>query len=340
MAARVEEKTVSGERDPGFGTKFGQTAKRVINKNGTFNVVRKGAQFSTRNVYQALLRMSWPVFIGLIVGTITLLNALFALVYLVVGIDQLQGVTPGGLGHNFLQAFYFSFQTFTTVGYGALAPIGGLAAFIASMEAMFGLIGFALATSLLYGRFSKPSARLQYSTAVLISPSKNPNADWSLQFRLANMRQSTLMELSAHVILTTVEKVNGEFIRKYARLTLERTNVLFFPLNWTVVHHIDEESPFYGKSLDDLHALHAEILILIKGFDDTFSQTVHSRYSYTCHEFVWGARFLPCYETDEFGEVVMHLDRLDDYEMVMDCPIHVHNHDNGKSDLTDKATFA
>ncbi|HAA15470.1 MAG TPA: transporter [Cytophagales bacterium] len=338
MAARVDDNNQVGERDPGIGTKFGQSAKRVINKNGTFNVVRRGTQFSTRNVYQAMLRMAWPVFLGLVVGAITLLNALFAIVYVIIGVDQIQGITTGGLGYNFLQAFYFSFQTFTTVGYGALSPMGSLAAFVASMEAMFGLISFALATSLLYGRFSKPSARLQYSTSVLISPSTRPEADWSLQFRIANMRQSTLMELNAHVILTTVEKVNGEELRKYARVTLERDSVLFFPLNWTVVHHIDENSPFYGKSLDDLHALHAEILILIKGFDDTFSQTVHSRYSYTCHEFVWGAKFLPCYETDEHGDVVLHLDRLDDYEMVMNCPIHVKN--DHPSGIRDKETFA
>ena len=317
------------ERDPGLGTRYRRKTKRVINKNGSFNVLRIGTQFSTRNVYQAMLRMPWPMFLGLVVLTMILLNALFAVMYVLIGVEHLQGAAPGGPVHNFLQAFYFSFQTFTTVGYGAISPEGDFTALLAALEAMFGLICFALATSLLYGRFSRPSARLQYSKPVLIAPSKK-GPDWNLQFRIANMRTSNLMELEASVILSMVEEMNGEFTRRYQQLTLERDYVLFFPLNWTLVHPIGEDSPLYGKSLDELHAANAEILILIKGFDDTFSQTVHSRYSYTCDEFVWGANFLPCFETNEEGDIVLYLDKLDDYELVNGCPVHVHNTVNTK----------
>ena len=313
------------ERDPGLGTKYGRRTNRVINKNGTFNVVRVGTAFSTRNVYQALLRMSWPLFLGIVILAMVLLNALFALLYVAVGVEGLTGIEPNGLVHNFMQAFYFSFQTFTTVGYGALAPKGDFIAFLAALEAMFGLICFALATSLLYGRFSRPSARLKYSNNLLVAPGSGDKAQWNLQFRIANMRQSNLMEMEASMILTYVEEVGGDFTRKYQQLKLERDYVLFFPLNWTIVHAIDESSPLYNKSLDELQRMQAEVLIMLKGYDDTFAQTVHSRYSYTFDEFVWGARFLPCYETGEHGDVVLHLDRLDDYEKVPGCPIHVHN---------------
>lgn len=310
-------------RDPGLGTKYGRKTKRVINKDGTFNVIRQGIQFSTRNVYQAMLRMSWPVFLGLVIGVMIVINVVFGALYFVIGVDELQGVVAGSSLHNFLQAFYFSFQTFTTVGYGAISPAGNVTAFVASLEAMFGLISFALATSLLYGRFSKPSARLQYSKNVLISPSPKSGADWTLQFRIANMRRSHLMEMDASVILTTIEESNGSYSRTYQVLRLERQSILFFPLNWTLVHPITKDSPLYGKSLEELHKQNSEILIMIKGFDDTFSQTVHSRFSYTCNEFVWGGKFLPCFETDEQGDIVLHLDKLNEFEVVSGCPIHL-----------------
>ena len=131
-----------------------------------------------------------------------------------------------------------------------------------------------------------------------------------LQFRVVNRRSNDLMELEARVLLMTVETQNGQPLRQYKLLKLEREQVLFLPLTWTVVHPIDAESPLFGKTADDLRALQAEVLILIKGYDDTFSQTVLSRHSYTHDEVAWGRRFAPAFGVDADGDLVLELPKV------------------------------
>jgi inward rectifier potassium channel len=252
--------------------------------------------------------MPWPGFFACVLVGYLVVNTLFALVYYALGPDQLQGGADAAtnMGH-FLNAFFFSAQTLTTVGYGRVSPAGTAANVVAALEAMTGLMGFALATGLLFGRVSRPSARIGYSDRMVIAPYGDGT---SLQFRVVNKRTNTLMELEAKVMLMTVEGQPGNLKRDYRVLKLERHNVYFFPLTWTIVHPIDEHSPLRGKTADDLDRLQAEILILIKGFDDTFSQTVHSRYSYRYDEIVWGARFAPAFDVDEAGDIVLEVDQV------------------------------
>jgi len=178
---------------------------------------------------------------------------------------------------------------------------------VAAIEAMVGLMGFALATGLLYGRVSRPSARIGYSPNMLIAPYQDGA---SLQFRVVNQRENTLMELDAIVTLMTVVGPPGNLRREFSPLKLERRMVYFLPLTWTIVHPIDQDSPLYGKTHADLERLQAEMIILIKGFDDTFSQTVHSRYSYRYDEIVWGARFTPAFTIDPEGDIVLEVDKV------------------------------
>ena len=294
--------------DPGLTQKFTAPLRRVINKDGTFNVHRRGTTWRDINGYLYLINMPWPGFFACVLVGYLVVNTLFALLYYALGPDQLQGGADAAsnMGH-FLNAFFFSAQTLTTVGYGKIAPTGTAANVVAALEAMTGLMGFALATGLLFGRVSRPSARIGYSDRMVIAPYLDGT---SLQFRVVNKRTNTLMELEAKVMLMTVEGKPGNLKRDYRVLKLERHNVYFFPLTWTIVHPIDEHSPLHGKTADDLDRLQAEILILIKGFDDTFSQTVHSRYSYRFDEIVWGARFVPAFDVDEAGAIVLEVDQV------------------------------
>jgi inward rectifier potassium channel len=174
-------------------------------------------------------------------------------------------------------------------------------------------MSFAIITGILYGRFSRPSARLKYARQAIIAPYGSDCT--SLQFRIANMRNSNLMEMEATVMLMIVQKSEqGILKRSFIPLELERNQILFFPLNWTIVHPINQNSPLYGKTPDELMVMEAEILILIKGFDDTFSQTVHSRYSYTADEIIWGAKYLPTFNTQSSGDIHLFFDRIHDYE--------------------------
>jgi inward rectifier potassium channel len=299
--------------DPGLSQKVDGRLRRAINKDGSFNVHREGVRWRDQNLFQLLINLSWPRFLLILFAGYVIVNTLFAGTYLLVGVEHLRGAELQSPLIKFLSAFFFSAQTFTTVGYGGIAPQGIAANIVAALEAMAGLMAFAVATGLLFGRFSRPSVRLVFSDRAIVGPYQDKLA---LMFRIVNGRHNLLMELNASVMLMTMEKADGQYRRVYTALPLEREYIHFLPLSWTVVHPLDEKSPLFGKTLEDLSGRHAEILILVKGFDDTFSQTVHMRYSYRWDEIVWGARFLPVFDVNEHGDLVLHVDRVHKTEPV------------------------
>lgn len=293
--------------DPGFTEKYGSGLRRIINASGNFNVRRRGTTWRDVHPYLFMINASWPTFFALIFGGYVIANALFALIYLKLGIEHLQGSDLSTPLSRFLSAFFFSAQTFTTVGYGRISPDGVLTSFVASLQALLGLMALAIGTGLLFGRFSRPAARLAFSQQMVVAPYQS---GISLQFRVANRRSNNLMEIEARVMLSTVEQTEQGPLRKYKYLTLERPQVQFLPLTWTIVHPIDEESPLRGITYEDLVKTQAEFLVMIKGFDDTFFQTVHVRHSYRFEEVVWGARFAPAFEPNAEGEMVLDLEKL------------------------------
>ena len=293
--------------DPGFTERYTGRLRRAINKDGTFNVRRSGTSWHDLHPYLQLINMPWPAFWASIIAGYLAVNTLFAFVYYALGPGQLAGTDNSSDLSRLMTDFFFSAHTLTTVGYGSLYPRGAAANFVALAEAMVGLLAFAVATGLLFGRVSRPSARFAFSDAMLITELQGGS---SLQFRIVNRRENTLMELEARMVLMTVVGPPGEQHRRYEMLKLEREQVLFMPLTWTVVHPIDEESPLHGKTAEDLELLQAEVLIMIKAWDETFSQTVHARYSYTYDEIVWGGRFAPAFLIDESGGMVVAVDRV------------------------------
>jgi inward rectifier potassium channel len=303
------ESTVSGQEsfDPGLTQKYSGTIRRFINKDGSFNVHRQLSGLKNLHVYQYLINISWKKFFALVVLSYFGVNALFALIYMLFGVENLQGAEGKTVLGGFLDAFYFSVHTFTTVGFGSISPKGTAVNLVASVEALVGWMSLALATGLFFARFSRPTARIIFSKQALIAPYQSGT---SLQFRIANLRDNVIVDLEGKLLLMTVENNSGQLQRRYYELKLERPGIHFFPLAWTVVHPIDETSPFFGKKDSDLASLQAEIMILIKGFDDTFSQVVHTRYSYRYDEILWGARFVPIFYIDKQGDVILELDRI------------------------------
>jgi inward rectifier potassium channel len=297
--------------DPGFTQKYTGSIRRIINENGDFNVRRKGANWRDIHPYLYMINITWPRFLVNVFAGYLVLNLMFASVYWIGGVEHLRGAEAPTAAGRFLNAFFFSAHTLTTVGYGSIAPEGVAANSIAAFEALCGLMAFALATGLLFGRFSKPAARLGFSEKMIIAPY---GEGLSLQFRVANRRSNNLMELEARMLLATVEAVDGQMQRKYAPLALERHTVLFLPLTWTIVHPIDQASPLYGKTADELAMLQAEFLVLVKAFDDTFYQTLHTRHSYRHDEMVWGGRFIPAFTIDANGDVSLEIDRISSYD--------------------------
>ena len=293
--------------DPGLTQKFDRPVRRIINKDGGFNIHRVGTTWRDFHPYLHLINMSWAGFLATLFFGYLLVNTLFAAAYFWLTPGQLLGSIAQDPLRGFWSDFFFSAHTLTTVGYGNISPNGLGANILASFEGLLGVLGFAVATGLLYGRVSRPSARIGFSHNALISPYQDAT---SLQFRVVNRRANSLVELEARVLLMTVDRNAGEARRSYTMLRLERQNVLFLPLTWTVVHPIDKESPLWGKTREDLDRLQAEVLILLKGYDDTFNQTVLTRHSYRHDELVWDARFAPAFFVDPAGDLVLELRKV------------------------------
>ncbi len=300
--------------DLGFGTKVADQSERFINKDGSFNVERKGIPFfRSQTMYSWLIKSSWPTFIGIIFLIYVVLNALFAIAYLINGIEYLHGVRGNTFIENYLEAFFFSVQTFTTVGYGRVSPIGFGANSIAAFESLIGLLSFALATGLLFAKFSRPVAKIIYSKKAVIAPYRGITG---FMFRMANQLNNQLIELEVSVSISFNQFEDGKAVRKFYELSLERNQVQFFPLSWTIVHPIDEQSPLYNYTKEDLIKSDAEFLILLKGFDDTFSQIVHSRSSYKYYEVEWEAKFNSIFSRNGNGRIRIQLDQIHDIEKI------------------------
>ncbi|MGA2379735.1 MAG: ion channel [Spirochaetia bacterium] len=295
--------------DPGITQSYDGGVRRIVNRDGSFNVRRHGRRLQDFHLYQFLIQLSWPTFFAVVLAAFLALTLAFTALYFAAGIGGLQGIPEGTPARTFLQVFFFSVQTLTTVGYGIIAPRGIGSNVVASIEAMMGVLGFAFSAGLLYGRFSRPNARMLFSTHAIVAPYQGGT---SLQFRIANQRANALVDIEATVVLMTVEGTGREARRVYAKLELERSAIFFLPLSWTVVHPIDPSSPLAGKSAENLASQAAEIMVLLRGFDDTFSQVVNARFSYRFDEILWGYRFTPAFHNDENGHLVLDLAKMDD----------------------------
>jgi inward rectifier potassium channel len=293
--------------DPGLTQQVGGTLRRAIDKDGQFNVRRIGTTWRDVHPYLWLISVPWPHFLATIFVSFLILNTLFACGYYLLGANELHSSIANAVGGEFMNDFFFSAQTLTTVGYGSIWPQGLGANLLAAFEAICGLMIFALATSLLYGRMSRPSAKISYSATMAVAPYLDGT---SLQFRVVNRRANSIMDLEVTMVLMDVEGAPGQLRRGFKPLKLEREKVLFFPVSWTIVHPIEEDSPLFGKTPADLERLQSEFLILIKGYDDTFNQMVHSRYSYRYDEVVWGARFTPAFHINDNGDIVLNVDKV------------------------------
>jgi inward rectifier potassium channel len=295
--------------DLGLGSRV--TAERIMNKDGSFYMERTGhPKFRFYEIYHDLIRMSWTRFFAIILTAYLVENLIFAAIYYAIGVEHLTGISPGlDPLHQYLEAFFFSSQTLTTVGFGRIAPVGVLTSSVTAIESMIGVLAFAIATGLLYGRFSRPMAKLLYSSQAIIAPFREGSA---LMFRMTNLRSNQLIEVEMTVTLAYFEK--GAANRSFVRLNLERDKVALFPTSWTIVHPIDEESPLYMADIQDIRDMKAEIIVLLKAFDDTFSQTIYSRSSYHTNEILWGRKFLPMFTVAADGRTLLDYRKIDDME--------------------------
>ncbi len=324
LAPRRTPEEEARDRDLGFGSVVSRESRhRLLNRDGTFNVARSGLGFlETFAPYHLLLTTSWTGFLGVVSASYIILNVVFAVAYLACGSDALQGAGAAMLGGRFSQAFFFSIQTFATIGYGQIAPNGIAANLTVTIEALVGLMYQALATGLLFARFTRPTAAVLFSRRAVVAPYGDGRG---LMFRIVNQRKNEIIELEAQVLFSAMEPDGrGGTVRRYARLALERNKVTFFPLSWTIVHPIDDGSPLARRSVDDLAGAQAEILVLLSGIDEALEQTVHARSSYRADEIVWNARFQSMFlREDGEARVLVDISRVHEIESLppTDSPV-------------------
>jgi inward rectifier potassium channel len=301
--------------DLGFGAVVSREVRtRLLNRDGTFNVKREGfSPWARLNFYHWSLTMSWPRFLLLTGASYFLINAVFAFAYVACGPHSITGFGDKPMAARLLVAFFFSVHTLATIGYGNIVPISVAANVLVTLESLAGLLGFSVVAGIVFARFARPVARIVFSRCAVIAPYRDGAA---FMFRVVNMKTNEIVELAAKVLMTR-RKREGSLDREYIPLKLERERVVFFPATWTVVHPIDEKSPLWGWTEDDLLGCDVEFLVLLNGFDETFSQNVHVRSSYKTDEIVWGARFRSVFNPPRpDGRLSVDIRKLDEIDRV------------------------
>ncbi|RNC87617.1 MAG: K+ channel, inward rectifier [Winogradskyella sp.] len=295
--------------DFGLGEKSSSNGYRALNKDGTFNITKANIPFIERqNFFHTLVTMKWSHFFGFIILGYFIVNLIFASIYSLIGVENLTGTQGMNPFEQFMEAFFFSAQTITTLGYGRVAPLGLPANIVAAIESLLGLLFFALATGLLYGRFSKPNTTIKYSNKAVIAPYHDING---FMFRIVNPKENQLLEVEIDVSLS-VKRDNSE-LRNFYSLKLERKKVMFFPAMWTIVHPINEESPIHQLSQQDLLEKDAEFIVMLKAFDESSSLPVYSRSSYKADELFWGEKFIYAVSRNN-GRLIVDVSKIDDTE--------------------------
>lgn len=300
--------------DTGFGTNPSDYGGRFINRDGSFNLRKTGLPFFERfSLFHSMLNMPTWKFVSVIVVFFLSINFVYASIYFWIGAKGFTGLIAGNSWQEFKELYFFSTETFTTVGYGRVNPVGDGANLVAALEAMNGLLSFAVATGLIYGRFAKPKSHIAFSDVALIAPYQDKKG---FMFRMVSYKDNhNLTDVEIRVNLALQVQENGKAVYKFFELPLERSRVDTLMMNWTVVHPIDENSPLLGIEPEDFKAVDLEVYVMVKGYDDVYSTVVIQRTSYVADEVRINARFVPMFHESEDGKTtIVELDKLSQFK--------------------------
>ncbi|GIZ08428.1 ion channel [Flavobacterium sp. UMI-01] len=309
-------KIAKTEKNTGFGTNSNSYGGRFVNKDGVANIEKRGINLLARiSWYHTLIQMPMWRFMLIVLAFYIVINFAFALIYFGIGIEHLDGISMEDSAlEKFGKAYFFSAQTFTTVGYGHISPKGFLTSALSATEALIGLLSFAIATGLFFGRFSKPTAFLKFSYNALIAPYEQGTG---LMIRMAPHKNTNFTDAEAKITLGMMVEENGQKVNKFYNLDLELQKISSLSLSWTLVHPITPQSPLYQLNSTDFETIDGELLVYVKTFDDMFSTTVAARTSYIFKEVVYGAKFVPMYTRNHAQtKTILDLDKLHDFEKI------------------------
>ena len=284
--------------------------RQIRVRAGQFEFVKLNAEkFDWRDTYHLILTLSWPQFAGFIFGIYLLINLIFAALYML-DAHAVAEMPPG----SFLHAFFFSVETLATVGYGHMYPESLYGHTISMLEIMLGMFGLAVITGLIFVRFSRPTARMQFSKVAVIAPFDGvPN----LMIRVANLRHQAMVEPEFRMILLrNTITTEGEEVRRFRSLKLEFDRLVAFPAVLTVRHRIDEESPIFGMTPEDFRQQDIRIVASIVGVDTVIVAPVQSFGDYSYEQIEWNRRFVEIYGQNDEGDWTVDYGRIDETEEI------------------------
>lgn len=255
---------------------------RILNRDGSDNINRQKIKRNVSDLYHSLMSSRWSTLFAITLLSYFSINFVFGLLYFILGPEGLSGLEYKSGWMFFEECYFFSVQTFSTIGYGRISPVGIIHNILVAIEAFTGMLSIAVMSGLLFTKFSRPISKVKFSEVALITKHRGHRC---LLFRMANARLNQIVEASVSVsILMSTITPEGQSLRIQHELPLIRNKSLFFSLSWMVAHIIDDKSPLFGKTLEELQSLDAEIIISVLGYDETYGQTIHARYSYIASE--------------------------------------------------------
>lgn len=274
-----------------------------MKKQTFFKVIKKNTPDGLhRDIYHNLLKISWTQLFLVYVLIFLIINIVFASLY---------SLVPGSISsaaYDFKNALFFSVQTFSTVGYGTIAPTNLYGNIIVVLEIMTGVISMAVTTGLVFAKFSKPSAKIIYSKNMLITKFDGVDV---LMFRIANLRSNNIISanIELHYLYSSIGP-EGISIVRFLPLKLQKYYSPVFALSWSVFHPIDPESPFYKKTPEEIRLLNYEFTVILKGTDGTFSQNIYDMFRYRVDDIIYNYHFVDILERLEDGTRVIDYDKF------------------------------
>lgn len=262
-------------------------------------------KYDWRDLYHLILTFSWPQFAAMVLGTYLCINFLFATLYFLSG-DCISELAPG----SYSDRFFFSVETLATVGYGHAYPATLYGHCVATLEILVGLFGLAVLTGLIFVRFSRPTARIRFSNVAVIAPF---NGNPTLMVRLANLRHHAMVEAQFRLLYMRDELTKeGEDVRRFYPLQLQFNHLISFPAALTLRHEIDQTSPLFGLTPDDLKLTDSRMLVSIVCIDPVIQAPVQTQTEYVHEQIAWNQRFAEIYTEDAVGRYTVDYSKFDE----------------------------
>ena len=281
-------------------------SKSSVVRLGDREIVAEGLRLSFwADISHRCMTASWPSFVAGAVTIFVVFNAAFGFLYWL-GNNPVSNVTRS----DYLDYLYFSIETLSTAGYGDMHPQTHYGHFVAAVELFTGIFSMSVMTGLIFARFSRPRARLLFADSPVISLREGKP---TLMVRLANARHNVIGNATARLwVLKNIVNSDGESLRRFSELALEKNEHPALALTWTLYHAIDATSPLYNLDADDMKACGVSLVVVVSGYDVVAAQTIHARTSYDHSKLRFGQRYADILEEMEGGRVRIDYSKFHD----------------------------